>query len=119
MNQSGLVFAAIAPHGRLAVAEACTPDELRLARVTRKGMKELDRAFTGTRPDVVVVATPHNVHIAGAFAVIVAGRIAGSLDGTPRPVALDVPSDNPSPVILPLPAGEKVTERGVSGCDDT
>jgi len=89
----GIVFAAIAPHGGLAIAEACMPDEVQLARATRDGMEELGRAFAATRPDVVVVATPHNVHIAGAFAVLVAGRVAGNLDGTPQPVALDVPSD--------------------------
>jgi aromatic ring-opening dioxygenase LigB subunit len=88
-----LVFAAIAPHGGLAVAEACTPEELVVARATREGMAELGRAFAAAVPEVVIVATPHNVHISGAFAVLVAGRVAGSLDGTPNPVALDVPSD--------------------------
>ncbi len=89
-----LVFAAIAPHGGLAVAEACTPDEMRLARVTRAGMKELGREFAATKPEVVVVATPHNVHISNAFAVVVAGRVAGNLgDDTAQRVALDVPSD--------------------------
>ncbi len=89
----GLVFAAIAPHGGLAVAEACTPEELQLASATRSGMEELGRAFSAASPEVVVVATPHNVHISGAFAVLVAGRVAGDLDGTPKPVALDVPSE--------------------------
>jgi len=88
-----LVFAAIAPHGGLAVAEACTPDEMRIAHSTRAGMEELGRAFAATRPEVVVVATPHNVHISGAFAVVVAARVTGSLDGTPQPVELDVPGD--------------------------
>ena len=90
----GLVFAAIAPHGGLAIAEACTPQELRIARATRAGMKELGRAFAATEPEVVVIATPHNVHIAGAFAVVVAGRVSGSLDGTREPVELDVPGDS-------------------------
>src|SRR5713226_4709889 len=89
-----LVFAAIAPHGGLAVPEACTPDELHLAQLTRSGMEELGAAFAATRPDVVVVATPHNVHISNAFAVIVAGRVAGNLgDDTPHRVALDVPGE--------------------------
>jgi len=87
------VFAAIAPHGGLAVAEACTSDEMRIAQATRAGMEELGRAFAATKPGVVVVATPHNVHISGAFAVVVAGRVMGSLDGTPEPVELDVPGD--------------------------
>ena len=89
----GLVFAAIAPHGGLAVSEACNPEEMQLAQATRAGMEELGRAFAVTKPDVVVIATPHNVHISGAFAVVVAARVAGDLDGTPQRVALDVPSE--------------------------
>src|SRR5713101_6925264 len=87
----GLVFGAIAPHGGLAVAEACTPEEMQLAHATRSGMEELGREFTAAKPEVVVVATPHNVHIPGAFAVLVAARMSGNLDGTPQPVELEVP----------------------------
>jgi aromatic ring-opening dioxygenase LigB subunit len=89
-----LVFAAIAPHGGLAIAEACTPSERLLATATRAGMEELGRLFAAARPDAVIVATPHNVHIANALGVIVAGRIAGQLAGAPPSVALDVPSAN-------------------------
>ncbi len=87
-----LVFAAIAPHGGLAIADACSPEERSLALATRDGMEELGRLFTSARPDAVVVATPHNVHIANALGVIVAGRVAGRLAGAPPFVALDVPS---------------------------
>jgi aromatic ring-opening dioxygenase LigB subunit len=88
-----LVFAAIAPHGGLAIAEACSPDERQLAVVTRSGMEELGRRFAAARPESVVVVTPHNVHIANAFGVLVAGRVAGALPGTLPPLELDVPSD--------------------------
>ncbi len=88
----GLVFAAIAPHGGLAVEEACTPEEVRLALKTRAGMESLGRAFTKAKPEVVIVATPHNVNIGGAFGVVVAGRVAGHLESTPKRVALDLPS---------------------------
>ena len=88
-----LVFAAIAPHGGLAIAEACSPDERELAAATRAGMEELGRLFTAARPDAVVVATPHNVHIANAMGVLVSSRVAGQLSGAPDWVALDVPSD--------------------------
>ncbi|HEV2034389.1 MAG TPA: hypothetical protein VGU71_09360 [Candidatus Dormibacteraeota bacterium] len=87
----GLVFAAIAPHGGIAIDEACTPQERELAAVTRAGMLELGRLFAAARPRAVVVATPHNVHIAGALGVVIAGRMAGSLSGAPPSVALDVP----------------------------
>ena len=89
----GLVFAAIAPHGGLAIEEACTPEERDLATATRAGMQELGALFAAARPQAVVVATPHNVHIAGALAVVIAGRVAGSLAGAPPSVCLDVPGE--------------------------
>jgi aromatic ring-opening dioxygenase LigB subunit len=88
-----LVFAAIAPHGGIAVAEACAPDEREVAAKTRAGMEELGRRFAAARPDVVIVATPHNVHIANALAVVVSGRVKGRLNGVVPPIELDLPSD--------------------------
>jgi len=88
-----LVFAAIAPHGGIAVEEACEPGEEQVAIKTRRGMQRLGRLFAEAKPESVVIATPHNVHIGGALGVVVAGRVAGRLSGAPRSVALDVPSD--------------------------
>jgi aromatic ring-opening dioxygenase LigB subunit len=88
-----LVFGAIAPHGGLAIAEACSPEERDLALATRAGMEELGRIFDAAQPDVVVVATPHNVHIANAFGVIVSSRVAGDLPGSDPSIALDLPTD--------------------------
>lgn len=88
-----LVFGAIAPHGGLAIEEACSPDERSLATRTRAGMEELGRLFAAARPEAVVVATPHNVHIANAMGVVICGRAAGQLSGAPASVALDVPAD--------------------------
>ena len=87
-----MVFAAIAPHGGLAIAEACSPEERELATVTQAGMRELGTLFAAARPQAVVVATPHNVHIAGTLGVVIAGRLAGSLAGAPS-VSLDVPGE--------------------------
>ncbi|HEX2646069.1 MAG TPA: extradiol ring-cleavage dioxygenase [Candidatus Dormibacteraeota bacterium] len=81
-----LVFAAIAPHGGIAIDDP-------VAAVTRAGMEELGRRFDAAQPDVVVVATPHNVHIANALGVIVANRVAGKLEDMSQPVELDLPSD--------------------------
>jgi len=88
-----LVFAAIAPHGGIAIAEACEPEERELAVATRAGMEQLGRLFTAARPDVVIVATPHNVHISDALAVVVAARLKGRLNGVTPPIELDVPSE--------------------------
>ena len=88
-----LVFGASAPHGGIAIAEACTPDEREVAAATRAGMEELGRIFVAARPEVAVVATPHNVHVANALAVIVASRLKGRLNGVSPPIELDVPSE--------------------------
>jgi len=88
-----LVFAAIAPHGGIAIAEACSPDERDVALKTRAGMEELGRLFEEARPDVTIVATPHNVHVSNALGVIVASRVAGRLNGVSPPIRLDLPSD--------------------------
>jgi aromatic ring-opening dioxygenase LigB subunit len=87
------VFAAIAPHGGIAIAEACSPDEREVAATTRAGMQELGRRFASARPDVTIVATPHNVHIANAVAVVVAARVKGRLNGVVPPIELDLASD--------------------------
>ena len=88
-----LVFAAIAPHGGLAIEEACSPDEKALAIATRQGMQELGRLFDAARPQAVVVATPHNVHLPASMGVVVSGRVAGSLAGAPPSIALDSPTE--------------------------
>ncbi len=89
----GLVFAAIAPHGGLAIENACAPGDRTLALATRAGMEELGRLFTAAQPEAVVVATPHNVHISEALGVIVSGRMAGALEDAPESIALDVAVD--------------------------
>src|SRR5262249_61413536 len=46
------------------------------------------------RPDATIVLTPHNVHVEGHFAVVLAGTVAGSLAEFDAPeVRLTVPVD--------------------------
>ena len=112
---SGLVFAAIAPHGALAIPEACGPGEERLAAATQRGMERLGRMFKATKPETVVIATPHNVHISGALGVVVAGRVAGRLAGAPPSIALDVPSDSDLAwTLLASLINDEVPSAGVS-----
>jgi aromatic ring-opening dioxygenase LigB subunit len=88
-----LVFAAIAPHGTLAVPDAPGAEVPGSAK-TQKAMEELGRRFDRARPDATIVLTPHNVHIDGHFAVVLAGTIAGSLADWDAPsVALECPVD--------------------------
>lgn len=88
-----LVFGAIAPHGGMAISAAVAPEVAALAARTTAAMSELGRRFDAARPEAVIILTPHNVHVEGALAVVVAGRVAGSLEGSRPPVALNSPTD--------------------------
>jgi aromatic ring-opening dioxygenase LigB subunit len=89
-----VVFAAIAPHGAIAIPELCSDDERGLAAATTAGLEELGRRFTAAAPEAVVVLTPHTAHVPGAIAVVVAGSHAGSLAGPDgASVELTCPSD--------------------------
>ena len=59
-----LVFACIAPHGDVDLDPALRP-----------AMEELGRRFDAAEPDVAVLATPHNVHVDGHYAVVTAGQV--------------------------------------------
>jgi aromatic ring-opening dioxygenase LigB subunit len=56
-------------------------------------MRELGRRFEAAQPEVAFVLTPHNVHLDGAFAVILGARTEGELQGSPEPISLSCPID--------------------------
>lgn len=88
-----LVFAAIAPHGTLAVPDA--PDAaVAGSERTQAAMRELGRRFDAARPEATIVLTPHNVHVEGHFAVVLAGSLYGDLALWDAPsVQLECPVD--------------------------
>jgi aromatic ring-opening dioxygenase LigB subunit len=86
-----LVFAAIAPHGSMAIAEWCTPEDRGLAAKTRAAMEDLGQRFASSSPDITVVLTPHNIHVARAMSVVLAGTLAGTLEDGAAPISLRVP----------------------------
>jgi aromatic ring-opening dioxygenase LigB subunit len=88
-----LVFAAIAPHGSMAIAEWCKPEERALAAKTRAAMEELGRRFATAQPDVTVVLTPHNIHIERGMAVVLAGTMTGTLESGAAPISMRCPVD--------------------------
>jgi len=59
-----LVFACIAPHG-----------DVDLDPALRGAMDELGRRAAAAEPDVVVVVTPHSVHVEGHFAVVTSAKV--------------------------------------------
>jgi aromatic ring-opening dioxygenase LigB subunit len=107
-----LVFAAIAPHGDLAVPEACDPEHRDLASATQQGMAELGRRFEAARPDAVIVLTPHNVHVEGHMAVVVSARLAGVLEETGEAVGVEQSAGS---VRLDVPVDRALAEAVISG----
>lgn len=116
-----LVFAAIAPHGSLAIAKWCKPEDRELAAKTRAAMEELGRRFAASSPDVTVLLTPHNVHVERAMAVVLAGTMAGTLEGGAAPISLRVPVDRDMAIAVTATVGEAgVPVAAVSyGANDT
>jgi aromatic ring-opening dioxygenase LigB subunit len=88
-----LVFAAIAPHGTVdvpGVPKAAVPG----ADATHVALAELGRRFDAAAPEATIVLTPHNVHVQGHFAVVLAGTLAGRLAEFDAPeVELSCPID--------------------------
>ena len=83
-----LVFAAIAPHGTLPEAPVPGADK------THEALAELWRRFDTATPEATIVLSPHNVHVEGHFAVVLAGALSGSLAEFDAPeVTLACPVD--------------------------
>jgi aromatic ring-opening dioxygenase LigB subunit len=116
-----LVFAAIAPHGSMAIAEWCKVEERQLAAKTRAAMDDLGRLFAAASPDVTVVLTPHNIHVDRAMAVVLAGTLAGTLEGGAVPISMRVPVDRDMAVAITSAIGDAaVPVAAVSyGANDT
>ena len=73
-----LTFAAIAPHGGDLVTQIA--DDPGVMAKTRAAMRELGKRFAVSRPETVVVLTPHGVMPAEGVAVGMTTRAAGILD---------------------------------------
>ena len=116
-----LAFAAIAPHGSMAIAQWCKPEEHMLAATTRAAMEELGRRFAAASPDVAVVLTPHNIHVERGMAVVLAGTMAGTLEGGAMPISMRVPVDRDFAIAVTVAIGEAgVPVAAVSyGANDT
>ncbi len=107
-----LAFAAVAPHGDIAIEEARPPDDPALGRRTRAAMAELGRRFEASGPDATVVLTPHNVHVGGSFAVVTAAELRGGL-GAFLPAGHEV-----APLELACPADAELARAVLAALQD-
>jgi aromatic ring-opening dioxygenase LigB subunit len=99
----------IAPHGDLAIAEACDDQTRSLAAATQVAMATMAERVAAARPDTVVVATPHNVHISGHMGVLTSSRLAGALEEAANPVTFDAAVDRE----LALAVHQGMSDAGV------
>jgi len=71
-----LVYACIAPHGGEIVPELAGK-KLQLFSPTRKGMRVLASHMREARPDIIVLASPHNLRLHGYIGVVTAEYSSG------------------------------------------
>jgi hypothetical protein len=73
-----LVFACLAPHGSMLIP-ALAGEQGQKAHATRTAMEELGRRLVESRPETVVVVTPHGHRVDGAFSLLNNQRVRGEL----------------------------------------
>ncbi len=88
---AGVVFACVAPHGWPTIPELSENAEGALQ--TRAALQELGRRCAATRPEAVIVATPHGFRVDGAVCLAAVARAAGILRHQGRSVEMNVPVD--------------------------
>lgn len=93
-----LAFAAIAPHGFPLIP--LMSDDADGALQTRTAMEELGRRCAAADVDVIVLAGPHGVRVAGAVCLADVARAAGTLRWAGRQVEMNVPVDAPLTVAV-------------------
>jgi aromatic ring-opening dioxygenase LigB subunit len=79
-----LVYACIAPHGGEVIAELATRWTVRRFSKTREGMRELARQVAKSRPDTVIIASPHNLRLQRRIGIVTAENSTGHLQASLR-----------------------------------
>jgi len=75
---SGIVFACIAPHGSMIIPLLGEKDAKK-ALTTRSAMEELGRRVAATKPETLVIVTPHGHRIDNCFSLLNNRRVQGTL----------------------------------------
>jgi len=77
-----LAYACIAPHGGETIPSLSSYRVRQKFAATTAGMRAIAREVLRARPDVLVIATPHNLRLTGQIGVIVAENSTGTLRGS-------------------------------------
>src|SRR3954454_3596582 len=108
-----MVFACVAPHGWLLIPDLCADAAGALA--TRAALEELGRRCAAARPDVIIVATPHNFRVDGAVTLAAVARGAGALRHEGRSVEMNVPVDGPLTAAIAAAARRRAIPVALGG----
>jgi aromatic ring-opening dioxygenase LigB subunit len=79
-----LVYSCIAPHGGEIIPELASRPMLRRFKETRDAMRTLARRISESRPQTIVVASPHNLRLYGRIAVVTTENSSGQLRGSSK-----------------------------------
>jgi aromatic ring-opening dioxygenase LigB subunit len=77
-----LVYACISPHGAEAVRELVSVKEANKFAKTTGGLVQLAEDVKKSKPQTIVIASPHNLRIKGKIAVVTSENSSGFLKGT-------------------------------------
>jgi aromatic ring-opening dioxygenase LigB subunit len=92
-DEAPVAIGVIAPHGDLAIAEACDDDTRPLAAKSQRAMARMAERVALAQPDTFVIATPHNVHVSGHMAVLTSSELTGQLEEAASPITLTAKVD--------------------------
>ena len=79
-----LVYACIAPHGSEAIEQLATKANRRKFRKTTYGLRKLGAEVGRTKPDTILIASPHNLRLYRNIGIILAENSTGKLQASPR-----------------------------------
>ncbi len=77
-----LRYACIAPHGTELIPRLASSSSERKFLPTRKGIRQLARNISAARPHSIIVASPHNLRLAGKIGIVVAENSTGVVNNS-------------------------------------
>jgi len=76
-----LEYACIMPHGSDIIPQLAVRKTEHLFEQTRESVRRIARDIRGIRPDLIIIATPHNLRLQSKIAIVTAENSTGQLSG--------------------------------------
>jgi aromatic ring-opening dioxygenase LigB subunit len=96
-----LDYACIVPHGSDIIPQLAVRKTEHLFEKTRESVRKIARDIRDVRPDLIIIATPHNLRLLNKIAIVTAENSTGQLNGPEgRKVRLSLKCDRESAQVL-------------------